>query len=177
MGQSFVVQDRLEKYCRIPLPLVDAMADRRISANALLVYVTLDHHCNRQTGKCWPGLRCISSMSGLSINTVRRMLADLERQKFITVLRPDNQRQPTIYTLLYGKAYGTPRDCAKSDTVLKPDCIKSSINSRSDICDTQPSEPPEPLRIKTPLNPKKDSEEGARCAPRAVVSLHPGERT
>lgn len=72
------------------------MRHEKLSPQSKLVYFALVTFWNEKTKKCFPKMKTISSLTGLSYSTVRRSIAELARLKVITVHR---LRSTQSYTL------------------------------------------------------------------------------
>ncbi|MGI9306225.1 MAG: helix-turn-helix domain-containing protein [Gammaproteobacteria bacterium] len=62
-------------YSRIPHKVTGNMA--LIGKNAILAYLALMHFADNRTGVCWPRLRTLERMTGLSQKTVKAALSRL----------------------------------------------------------------------------------------------------
>lgn len=62
------------QYARVPIELVQL-----VDSNAVAVYVVLCDYANRVTGRCWPSNPELVDVTLLSLATVKRALAQLER--------------------------------------------------------------------------------------------------
>lgn len=162
MSDRFVVDADSPPYVSIPVPVLKAFTDRHISANAVVLYAVLDSYRNRKTKECWPGLRGLSVDSGFSITTIRKLLEDLKREKFLTITASNSFRHPQVYKLLCAPSWKLP-SVAETGTVPAVQCDSSRTSSRTSSCtslsNTQPldlSDPREPrgeLRPATPTAP------------------------
>jgi hypothetical protein len=72
------------------------MRHDKLSPQSKLVYYALVTFWNEKTKKCFPKMKNISSLTGLSYSTVRRSIAELARLKVIIVHR---LRSTQSYTL------------------------------------------------------------------------------
>jgi len=72
------------------------MRHDKLSPQSKLVYYALVTFWNEKTKKCFPKMKTISSLTGLSYSTVRRSIAELARLKVIIVHR---LRSTQSYTL------------------------------------------------------------------------------
>jgi hypothetical protein len=72
------------------------MRHEELSPQSKLVYYALVTFWNEKTKKCFPKMKTISSLTGLSYSTVRRSIAELARLKVIIVHR---LRSTQSYTL------------------------------------------------------------------------------
>ena len=59
-------------------------ADRELPHRARAVYMYLRDRADAD-GKCWPGLKTIAGDLKLSVATVQRALADLEKAGYVTI--------------------------------------------------------------------------------------------
>lgn len=94
--------------------------DARVSGNALRVYLVLRKHRDYDTGKAWPGLTRIAELVGLSVNSVRRLIRDLESVGAVTVTErytPDGGQTSNLYYVHWEKV--SPHQTDDSDP-LKP---------------------------------------------------------
>lgn len=57
-------------------------ADTELPSRAKTVYMYLHDRADKE-GKCWPGIKRISSDLNLSRSTVKRALADLEQRGYL----------------------------------------------------------------------------------------------
>ena len=73
--------------------------DRELPHRARAVYMYLRDRADAE-GKCWPGLKTIAGALKLSVATVQRALADLEKAGYVTRTnryRPNGGKTSNLY--------------------------------------------------------------------------------
>jgi biotin operon repressor len=82
-------------FAQIPEALI---YDKEVSGNAIKVYGCLDRHLNKKTGKCFPGHRRISDLTGLSRSCIQRCLKILQNKGL--KIRPGEPGYSNNYELI-----------------------------------------------------------------------------
>lgn len=75
-----------------------------LPSRAVSVYLILRTYADK-SNRCYPSLKTISNASGLSVSTVKRAIADLEKTGFIKTenrFRSSGAKTSNLYKLRYG---------------------------------------------------------------------------
>ena len=73
----------------------DMTTDANLTPQDLLIYVAIKRYMNKDTKEAFPSLQTICAKSGASVNTVRKCIANLEREKYFTITKGGRKN---IYT-------------------------------------------------------------------------------
>lgn len=73
----------------------DMTTDANLTPQDLLIYVAIKRYMNKDTKEAFPSLQTICSKSGASVNTVRKCIANLEKEKYFTITK---EGRKNIYT-------------------------------------------------------------------------------
>lgn len=73
----------------------DMTTDANLTPQDLLIYVAIKRYMNKDTKEAFPSLQTICAKSGASVNTVRKCIANLEREKYFTITK---EGRKNIYT-------------------------------------------------------------------------------
>lgn len=65
----------------------DMTADANLTPQDLLIYVAIKRYMNKDTKEAFPSLQTICAKSGASVNTVRKCIANLEKEKYFTITK------------------------------------------------------------------------------------------
>ena len=65
----------------------DMTADANLTPQDLLIYVAIKRYMNKDTKEAFPSLQTICTKSGASVNTVRKCIANLEKEKYFTITK------------------------------------------------------------------------------------------
>ena len=65
----------------------DMTADANLTPQDLLIYVAIKRYMNKDTKEAFPSLQTICAKSGASVNTVRKCITNLEREKYFTITK------------------------------------------------------------------------------------------
>lgn len=68
---------------------------REITPNGLTVWFAIKSHADYNTGVCWPGVRHLSEITGLSTATVSRTVALLESKNLLRVVKGKGRKSST----------------------------------------------------------------------------------
>jgi hypothetical protein len=69
----------------------------KIGMNSLGIWLAIKKHADYNTGECWPGLRRISTLTGLSIDTVRKGIDILIDAKLLRIIEAGSGTRSTRY--------------------------------------------------------------------------------
>lgn len=73
----------------------DMTTDANLTPQDLLIYVAIKRYMNKDTKEAFPSLQTICAKSGASVNTVRKCIANLEKEKYFTITK---EGRKNIYT-------------------------------------------------------------------------------
>lgn len=73
----------------------DMTTDANLTPQDLLIYVAIKRYMNKDTKEAFPSLQTICAKSGASVNTVRKCISNLEREKYFTITK---EGRKNIYT-------------------------------------------------------------------------------
>ena len=65
----------------------DMTADANLTPQDLLIYVAIKRYMNKDTKEAFPSLQTICAKSGASVNTVRKCITNLEKEKYFTITK------------------------------------------------------------------------------------------
>ena len=68
-----------------------------IGANGFIVWVAIKTHADFNTGIAWPSIRRLGEITGLSINTVQKVIKELELASLLRIVKTGNQKSSTRY--------------------------------------------------------------------------------
>jgi len=91
------VQDDL--FAKLPIALIKSGLLAELKSATVVVYCVLLSYADFNTGRCFPGIPTISTLSGLNRTTVMRSIKELEDWGLLKVIR--RQGSVNIYQLQY----------------------------------------------------------------------------
>lgn len=102
------IEKDLQRFSRVPLPLIQAMRERKVSYPVVALYAALESYRNRKTGDCYPGLRTLADDLGIGVSTAHRLIHQLMDAGFVREEKPSNRATFTKYILTYAPAVRVP---------------------------------------------------------------------
>jgi DNA-binding MarR family transcriptional regulator len=76
-----------QSYFVTPTDIFDSGLARTIGMNAFGVWCAIKRHADYNTGECWPGMRRLSELTGLSTSTIQSAVDRLVQAKLLRVTK------------------------------------------------------------------------------------------
>lgn len=129
------VQDKREWH----LTIIDnaVLFSSKLTIYEKMVYSILGAYANSKTGECFPSVKTIARLSGISDNTARKALKGLEEKKLITIenRKTGEFNSSNLYTLvdlpqwILDEYQGNKASCEAKDEAEKPNCVQEGTSS------------------------------------------------
>lgn len=79
--------------------LNQVLADRELPLNAFRLAFVIAQHVNRQSGKAWPGIKTMATLTGLTDRSVSRLAGALEERGHLTIDVNRGRHHTNVYRL------------------------------------------------------------------------------
>ena len=119
------MQDDL--FAKLPIALIKSGLLAELKSASVVVYCVLLSYADFNTGRCFPGITTISTLSGLNRTTVMRSIKELEDWGLLKVIR--RQGSVNIYQLQYW--WGSLERERKLSTILASPERRNSVGSEA----------------------------------------------
>jgi hypothetical protein len=111
------------RWAMVPLWVMRRLTAIPNGGTGLVIFVALHHWVGRD-GECWPSVKAIGALTGLSADSVRRGLRALESVGAVTVIpryAADGDRSSNAYRLRYVNPESTPTSSQEREDPLPAD--------------------------------------------------------
>jgi len=119
------MQDDL--FAKLPIALIKSGLLAELKSASVVVYCVLLSYADFNTGRCFPGIPTISTLSGLNRTTVMRSIKELEDWGLLKVIR--RQGSVNVYQLQYW--WGSLERERKLSTILASPERRNSVGSEA----------------------------------------------